>query len=136
MISVRGFRRQIDDQRQERAVEFEHIHAQPEGGEIFFTGVPELAQGQLGKGAVMKQLHFASQPGLGRNRGQAAFRQRAAPHLRAPGPVGAMRAGEKRGTDLRQGKAAVGGVDQPIQMGTQLTRLIALAAQLGERRTR
>src|SRR3989338_2648236 len=46
---------QIDDQRQERSVKTEHIHAKAEGGNICLARVADLADRQLRAAAIMEQ---------------------------------------------------------------------------------
>mmetsp|Transcript_27281 Transcript_27281/g.50002 ORF Transcript_27281/g.50002 Transcript_27281/m.50002 type:complete len:237 (-) Transcript_27281:2695-3405(-) len=86
--------RQIHDQRQERAVKAEHVHAKAVWGKILFAGVAQLAQGQFAKGTVMKQRDFIAKHRFGLDRRHAGCGQRSAPQFRSPCPVGVMGSGK------------------------------------------
>jgi hypothetical protein len=121
--------RQVDDKRQKRPIELEHIHPQAKGRQVLLPRVAQLAQGQFRDGTVVKHLDLVAEAGLAGHRGHPHHRQGAAPEFGAPGPVGPMRAGKGGGADTRQRQAPVGDVDQLVELGAQLPGGVALLAQ-------
>ena len=121
--------RHIQNKAQERSIKAEHVHTQPEGGQIGLTVVAQLAQGQFGNLAVVKNSDFITQHRFTVDRAQSFERQRAAPQLRTPGPIRARRFWKGRRSDARKRKPAVRLMGQFIKLLAQYPCLIALGAQ-------
>ncbi len=121
--------RQIQRQRQIAAVKLEHIHTQPEWGQILFALIAQLAQGQFANSAIMKHLGLMPHFSVVLHRSHAIWHHWPAPQFRPPGPIRLQRGLNGISPDQRQHQAAIGDMDQLIHRPFQITRPAAQTAQ-------
>ena len=126
---LRRLLRQIDNQRQERSVEPEHVHPKAERRHVRFPLVPDLPHGQLTHPAVVKDSRPLAELHPVGHRGMARHRHRPAPEVRSPRPIRAQGLFHRIRSNQRQRQPMLRLMDHPVQLPPHGTRPAAPAPQ-------
>jgi hypothetical protein len=127
--SLRARGRELDCQRQKRAVKPKDIHPQTIWREIAFPLIADLPEREFTFPAVVENCDLIAEFDLGLNGSDPRSRKRAVPEVGPPRPIRAAGLGEGCRADTGKGQPVVGGGEQAIDLNSNLAGQVPHSAQ-------